>query len=160
MTMVPAGKTQEGPVPTELLPSQTNQERRREETNQKPSGIISGEWVKQLDGEVGPGRDSKYYKFYVNKEGSVYNGRSRNIVSPEEMRAWMRYGRGKIVELAEGIRGGKIRISPYWLGEKETACHFCEYRVLCRVEPSYNKYRYLAKYTKNEVLEKIIKAGK
>jgi len=122
----------------------------------KATGLIDGDWIKQLDHSVRPKQYSKYFNFYINKDGSVYNSKSVSVVTSDQFGALLDHCRRKLIDLADAVAHGNIAVSPYSLGLNDTPCAHCEFKSLCRFDFSTDPYRQLENYNKNEVLEKIL----
>ena len=120
----------------------------------KANGIFNGEFVQQLDAAGGVG-DSRFYNFYVKKDGDPYgNYGSRGALRPNDFEKVLEFTEGKIVELAEEIICGRIDVRPYRLGT-ESACSFCDYKAVCRFDWQINEYNFLGTPGKLEALEKM-----
>jgi len=63
----------------------------------------------------------------------------------------------RIGQIAEQILSGQINIRPYRLGT-ETPCPRCEFRDLCRFDPTPGGYVELRAVKREELLERM-KAG-
>ena len=69
-----------------------------------------------------------------NKDGTV--GKQTSAYTLEEMRALLSHAKKTAAELADAIRDGQIAASPAAIGEKWSACDWCDYRAVCGIDPS------------------------
>ena len=76
--------------------------------------------------------------------------------SPEEMQALLSHTREKAAELADGIRGGDISVSPAET-KSWSACQWCEYAAVCGVDPAmpHCTKRVLPALTRQELLQRL-----
>ncbi len=116
-------------------------------------GIFNGEFWEQLD--KGCSRWSRYYNFDVTaKDGQYGNYGKSGALRGGDFEKVIEFGKGKVVELAEGIVSGGIDVRPYRLRGK-SACGWCKYKSVCRFDWQVNEYRYLEGMGKTEVLGRI-----
>ncbi|MHC4395575.1 MAG: PD-(D/E)XK nuclease family protein [Planctomycetota bacterium] len=126
---------------------------KKDSFNYKARGIFSGQFFRQLDGEAAL-RDSKYYNFYITKDGQPYGQYgNRGALKPDDFEKVLQFTREKIVQMAEEIISGKIDVNPYKLGGK-SPCSYCKYKPLCRFDWQINDYNSLVSLGKTEVLER------
>jgi ATP-dependent helicase/DNAse subunit B len=145
------GTLHKEPAPSEILETQVSDENKPH----KATGLIEGSWCKSLDGTVGPKDRSRYYSFYMNKEGSVYSSTNKSVVKPNEMSKLLRHCHETVADLAGAIIGGKITVGPFRLGERVSPCSRCEFGSFCRFDFSCDPYRELPLYSKEEVLDRL-----
>ena len=69
-----------------------------------------------------------------NKDGTV--GKSAAAYTLEEMHALLDHARSTAANLADAIRDGQIAMAPASIGEKWSACDWCDYRAVCGIDPS------------------------
>ena len=144
------GKTQSQPPPPELLQAEKQDS---QDVAHKAAGIIDGTWYENLDRTAAPKMRSRYYSFYVNKDGSVFNYSSSSVVKPKEMLVLQSHCREILAELGRKIVSGDISVAPYRMGEKETPCAHCDFNSFCRFDPRQDRYRQLGSYKKEQVLK-------
>ncbi|MBN2375963.1 MAG: exodeoxyribonuclease V subunit gamma [Sedimentisphaerales bacterium] len=147
------GKAQSQPPPPELLQAEKQDSQDVADIAHKAKGIIDGSWHENLDRTAAPKDTSRFYDFYVNKEGSVFNSRSSSVVKPEEMSALQSHCQEILAELGRKIVSGDISVAPYRLGEKETPCGHCDFKSFCRFDPRQDHYHQLGSYKKEQVLK-------
>ncbi len=146
--VVHRGQTHQGAVPENLDTG---------EVIDKPDGLLGRDWLGCFDRSVANSTSSSYYRFRLNKDGTV-SKLNKNVITGEEMAGLIRHCREKIIELAERMTAGEIAVRPYRLGRKETACAWCEYQAVCRFDFNHDVYRHLAEMGREEVLEKLKKS--
>ncbi|MBN1763925.1 MAG: exodeoxyribonuclease V subunit gamma, partial [Sedimentisphaerales bacterium] len=146
-----AGKPQPGMPPETVL----NADAMVEARPHKATGIINEDWVAELDSTVQPKESSSYFNFYINKDGQVRNSRNKGVVNHDEMSALLEHCQTRCIELAGGLAGGYIDVTPYRLGDKETPCSHCEFASFCRFDFNNDYYRLLNKYHRQQVLDKL-----
>ena len=92
----------------------------------------------------------------MNKKGenndSNYFNNSSSIFNPIK--------KDSIKEISKEILNGKIDLKPYYK-DKKTPCQYCNYRNICRFNMGgcTNKYNYINKTSKEEILNKIKMKG-
>ena len=144
-------------VPVEISVEKTTLDelsKKVESFDYKARGLFDGQFARQLDGKTAS-RDSKFYNFYITKDGAPYGhyGRS-SALNPNDFEAVLRFTERKIVELAGQILSGRIEVKPYRLSGK-SPCSYCEYRPVCRFDWQINDYNFLELLGKPGVLEKM-----
>jgi ATP-dependent helicase/nuclease subunit B len=117
----------------------------------KAKGIFNGLYSQKLDADVS--RDSKFYNFYVTKDGEPYGSYGdRGAVKPDDYVSLLRFAERKIVALATEIASGRITVQPYKIGTT-VPCGYCIYKPVCRFDWQINDYNFLQSLSKSEVLE-------
>lgn len=143
-------------MPVEVSPTKTRLEglaETAESFGYKARGIFNGEFWEKLD--KGASKDSRFYNFYVTKDGQPYGSyANRGALRPEDFVAVLKFTEKKMVELAEEIVSGRIDVRPYRL-MGESPCRWCKYKSVCRFDWQVNEYNFLESLGKTEVLEKI-----
>jgi ATP-dependent helicase/nuclease subunit B len=144
-------------IPIEAQPKSADLgeiEKKSQSFNYKAKGIFNGEYYKTLDGNVESGW-SRYYKFFISKEKQQYGfyDKSSDALTAEDFENVLEFTKNKITGLAQQILTGDIRVRPYRLGTT-SACHFCEFKPLCRFDWLINDYNFLPAVSKTDVLEK------
>ena len=71
-----------------------------------------------------------------------------------------KYTKYVIKEISKEIFSGKIDIKPYYMNKK-TSCEYCEYKSICNFDPKFkdNNYRYIKNYSKDYIMEEILKSN-
>ena len=119
----------------------------------KARGIFNGDYASALD--AGAARDSRFYNFYVTKEGDPYGNYNRlGSLRPADFEKFLNFASSKIIDLAGGISSGEITAFPYRLGNY-SPCSYCEYKPVCRFDWQINSYNQLSSLGKEQVLEQI-----
>ncbi|MHC4461308.1 MAG: PD-(D/E)XK nuclease family protein [Planctomycetota bacterium] len=145
-------------MPVEVTPTRGTLEEISEKTESfayKAKGILNGTFARQLDKTAL--KDSKFYNFYVTKDGEPYGSYgNRGVLKPGDFEKVLKFTDRKIVRLAEKILSGRIDVSPYRLGT-EPACSatYCKYKSLCRFDWQINDYNFLESLNKLQVIEKV-----
>ena len=134
-------------------------EREKEIFNYKAKGIFNGQYYKMLDGAVEKTEWSRYYKFYISKDGQQYGyyNASSDILTAVDFKNVLEFAEKEIKELAEQILSGDIKVRPYQIGTK-SACNFCDFKTLCRFDWQINEHHLLTPVSKTEVLDKARQA--
>ncbi len=119
----------------------------------KANGILNGTFCGYLDS--GASGDSKFYNFYVTKDGQPFGSYgNRGALRPDDFEKMLGFARRKIIELAEEIVSGKIGVYPYRIGTS-SPCGYCKYMSVCRFDWQVNDYNFLESLKKLQVLERI-----
>lgn len=140
------GKKQNGPPPKDpAAPSATHH---------KAKGLFNGDRADCLDQTLEPKKTSAFYPIYQNAEGSVYNYRSKGVLTPPQTQAVLTHCRRKLAELAEALRAGAIVVAPYRLNNT-SPCRHCDYRAVCRFDPQIEPYRTLLPLDPATILEHL-----
>ncbi len=143
-------------LPIEVAPEPADLDKIEEKIgrfNYKAKGIFNGEYYQTLDSGIESGW-SRYYKFFISKEKQQYGfyDTSSDALTAEDFENILRFAENKIVDLAQRILTGEIRLRPYRLGNI-TACQLCEFKALCRFDGQINDYNFLPAVSKTDVLE-------
>jgi ATP-dependent helicase/nuclease subunit B len=127
-------------------------ETRSEKFTHKAKGILDGDFAKQLDGTV-ESNWSDYYNFQVlKKEQTPYGSyKTSGALRPEHFRMVLNFTENKIIQLAEKILQGQIRITPARLNKK-SPCSYCIYSALCKFDWQINRYNLLPQIYKTDAL--------
>jgi ATP-dependent helicase/nuclease subunit B len=124
----------------------------------KPRGIIDARAVDSLDNGAQGGRSS-VISVYVKKDNTLGFRQTTDTAEPSEFNAILRHVEKRLGELADQIIAGKIGVQPYWINRK-TPCPNCEFRSICRFEPTINKYNILPGIKRDEVLKMLTSGGR
>lgn len=89
------------------------------------------------------------------KDGSIMESRS-NVLKKDDFNNLQKQVRKIIKQISKEILTGNIDIKPYYY-QKKTPCEYCKYNNICSFTPGMkeNEYRYISKYNKQEILEKL-----
>jgi len=143
-------------MPIEVSPAKrtlAELSQRTEAFDYKAKGIFDGRLACHLDSEAS--KDSKYYNFYVTKDGQPYGSYgNRGALKPDAFDKVLQFAEAKIVQLATEISSGKIDITPYRLNQN-SPCSYCEYKAVCRFDWQINDYNSLDSPNKVQVLERL-----
>jgi ATP-dependent helicase/nuclease subunit B len=94
----------------------------------------------------------------INKDGRFGNRRSSDVAEKAEFDALLAHVRQRLGELADGVLGGEIGVRPYRVNT-ETPCPRCNYRAVCRFDPSIDRYNHLVPLGKEQVLKQLAAGG-
>jgi ATP-dependent helicase/nuclease subunit B len=123
-------------------------------TINKAKGLFDGGFFDALDRQAAGGW-SRYYNFFVNKDGDPYsNYRISGALKPGDFAALLSFAEHRVVKLAAELSGGKIDITPYRLGTT-SPCSWCDFRAVCRFDWQVNDYNILEPCNKEQALEKM-----
>lgn len=123
----------------------------------KPRGIFESSHFKSLDGECSGGR-SDVVAAQINKDGTFGNRRGTDVAEAAEFAALIDHVHKRIAELCDQILSGRIDIRPYLINNL-SPCPACDYRPVCRFDPSINRYQVLEKLSREQVLSKLTQGG-
>jgi ATP-dependent helicase/nuclease subunit B len=153
MPILHPGQSRSGPPPDELMkPDAAGLET---EIYHKSRGVIASPWFQRLDHTVADKERSRFYGVYVDRNGSVENNNSRDIVKSGQMDHVLAHCRRTLIDLGRRMIRGDIAVKPYRLGDKTTPCATCDFQSLCRFDFSLDGCRFLSQYKKSEVLDRI-----
>ena len=124
--------------------------------NFKMKGLIVADVkiIKMNDNTLESG-SSKMVPAAITKSGTVRHDWT-NGVEKEEFKVLQDYIYKTIKDIAKEILKGRIDLKPYNKAGK-TPCEYCEYKAICGFNPRMkdNKYNYIGKETKDEIIEKM-----
>jgi ATP-dependent helicase/nuclease subunit B len=123
----------------------------------KPRGLFHLSLANKLDKTLTEG-PSKVLHLYIKKDGAIGHPNTSEAAAPDEFAALLQHVEERIGEAADEIIAGRIDIRPYRMGTT-TPCSTCEFRPLCRLEPSPGCYNDLEPMARPEMLQRI-KEGK
>ena len=92
---------------------------------------------------------------YIDKEGNLSDKKTSGV-SKEQFADLQKYMYTVIKQISKEILGGNIDLKPYYK-DKKTPCKYCEYKSICgfNMGGCDNKYNYIDKKSKEEILAKI-----
>jgi len=143
-------------MPVEAAPTRATLDELSEKTegfDYKAKGVFNGEFARELDKTAL--KDSKFYNFYVTKDGEPYGSYgNRGVLKPADFEKVLKFTENKIVRLAEEILSGRIDVKPYRLSGK-SPCSYCKYKSVCRFDWQINDYNPLESLGKIRVLKEM-----
>jgi ATP-dependent helicase/nuclease subunit B len=119
----------------------------------KPRGIFDAGVLPALDSNLMDGA-SEVVSVHVNKSGGFGKRNATDVATAEEFSALLGHVRARIGNLADRILGGDVSITPFKLGTS-SPCPRCEFKGVCRFEPSVNRYHHLTPLGREEALRRM-----
>ncbi len=123
----------------------------------KPRGVFDLRVANKLDRSLAEGQ-SKVVQLFVKKDGGVGRPDTSDAAAADEFAALLLHVERLIGQAADEIIAGRIDIRPYRIGTT-TPCSSCEFRALCRLEPSPGCYDDLEPMGRPEMFQRM-KEGK
>ncbi len=120
----------------------------------KLRGFFNEEWVGWLDSRTEEGY-SPYLNFFRKKDGSMGDIKRADYIPHGGMEPLLQNIIKTLKRQAEEIMAGKVEVNPFRMG-RATACVYCRYSTLCRIEPGINSFRDLPRFNREEILKKIL----
>lgn len=124
----------------------------------KPRGVINLDYASILDAQLGT-KASEVVNVYVKTDGTLGKKNQSDAVEQDEFAAMLKVVESKLGELTDQILSGRIDVNPYRIATS-TPCTYCEFRSLCRFDPSVNKYRHLPPMQREEVLKRALEQSR
>ena len=102
--------------------------------------------------EKGP---SNLVPAYIDKEGNLSDKKTSGVTA-EQFADLQKYMYNVITQISKEILSGNIDLKPYYK-DKKTPCKYCDYKSICgfNMGGCENKYNYIDKKSKEEILSKI-----
>lgn len=119
----------------------------------KPRGVFDLRIASRLDNSLTTGH-SQVVHLFIKQDGNVGRVNDSDAAAADEFAALLVHVERRIGQIADEIIAGRIEIRPYRLG-KSTPCPSCEFRALCRLEPSPGCYDDLESMTRPEMFERM-----
>jgi len=119
----------------------------------KPRGVFDLRVAGKLDKSLTEGQ-SKVVQLFLKRDGSIGFSNTSDAAAADEFAALVRHVERRIGQAADEILAGRIDIRPYRMG-KTTPCSSCEFRALCRLEPSPGRYDDLEPMTRPEMFQRM-----
>ena len=96
---------------------------------------------------------------YIDKEGNLSEKKTSGVTS-EQFASLQKYMYTVIKQISKEILGGNIDLKPYYK-DKKTPCKYCDYKSICgfNMGGCENKYNYIDKKSKEEILHEIERIG-
>jgi ATP-dependent helicase/nuclease subunit B len=120
----------------------------------KPRGIFDLRLARQLDNVLTEG-NSQVVQLYIKKDGSVGHPDKSDAADGDQFAALLRHVEKRIGKIADEIMAGRIDIRPHRIGV-ETPCPHCQFRPLCRLEPSPGCYDDLETMRRDQMLQRVL----
>jgi ATP-dependent helicase/nuclease subunit B len=87
------------------------------------------------------------FNYRRNKDGSI-SGNSREALDSGAFAAMLDGVEASLKQMGQGIYAGVAKLDPYRKG-RFTACDYCDYQAICRIDPWAHSYRVLRKKTED-----------
>ena len=96
---------------------------------------------------------------YIDKEGNLSEKKTSGVTA-EQFASLQKYMYTVIKQISKEILGGNIDLKPYYK-DKKTPCKYCDYKSICgfNMGGCENKYNYIDKKSKEEILHEIERIG-
>ena len=117
----------------------------------KPRGVVRESHFEAFDPNAEAGAWSKVLSAYRTKDGNFGMRNTTDVATDDEFRTLVRYVERKVAELAGQISEGNVAVEPY-LYQDVSPCPRCDFRSVCRFEPSVNRYRKLESLKRDDAL--------
>ncbi|HEV2437858.1 MAG TPA: PD-(D/E)XK nuclease family protein, partial [Verrucomicrobiae bacterium] len=104
------------------------------------TGRFSVDALPKLDNRA-EAKAGDQFNYRRNNDGSLHKG-STEALPRAEFEALLDQVETQLTEMGRAIFAGEARVDPYRRG-LETACEFCDYRTVCRIDPWTHRYRML-----------------
>ena len=103
---------------------------------------------------------SKIIPASLNKDGEINKSWTKGV-SKDEFKILQDYIYKTIKQIAKEILSGNVDIKPY-NKNGDTPCNFCPYKTICMFDTRLtgNKYNYIPKKSRDDVIKKIIEESK
>ena len=76
----------------------------------------------------------------LDKQGNLVGGKTGSLLDESRWTALKGFVQGKLIQAARGIAGGDVTPNPYTRGGTDTACAYCPYAAVCRLEGGPDRY--------------------
>jgi ATP-dependent helicase/nuclease subunit B len=119
----------------------------------KPRGVFDADFLPAFDSSLDRGF-SDVVSAFMNKDGTLGRRNASDAADPAEFAGLLAYVRRRIGELADGVVRGAVDVLPYRMN-RVTPCPRCEYRSVCRFEPSINRYNNLEPLRREDALMRM-----
>ncbi len=121
--------------------------------NYMPRGLILADKFEALDPNS-TSDWSAHYAFYRKKSGELGHLNSSDAADAEAFQSMLDMTKQRLGELADDLFDGCVKIEPIRLGSF-SPCSWCSMKSVCRFEWEVSQVRYLDKYPRSEVLQKV-----
>jgi ATP-dependent helicase/nuclease subunit B len=123
----------------------------------KPRGVFDGNFLPGFDSALAEGK-SEVIQAHVRKGGGFGYRNASDVADPAEFAGLLSFVHRRLGELADEVVAGRVDITPYRIN-RATPCPRCDYRSICRFEPSINRYTSLQPMRREDVFVKILEGG-
>ena len=98
-------------------------------------------------------RSASLYQ-WLDRDGG-FDVRS-SLASLEKFGALRRHVEKLLKELGQELNSGRVEADPFWKGQRETACDYCDFQLCCQFDPTNgcDKMRYLNRMDAGEFWER------
>jgi ATP-dependent helicase/nuclease subunit B len=93
-------------------------------------------------------RNGDQFSYRVTNQGDLYKS-SRESLPTAEFARLLDAVEASLKKMGDEIFTGSVAVSPYRKGSA-TACHQCDYRSICRMDPWTHQYRSLKRLEKEK----------
>jgi ATP-dependent helicase/nuclease subunit B len=104
------------------------------------TGRFSVDALPKLDNRPGT-KAGDQFNYRRTQDGSLHKG-STEALPRAEFEALLDRVETQLTEMGRAIYAGAAKVDPYRKGA-ETACRYCDYRPVCRIDPWTHRYRVL-----------------
>ncbi len=116
----------------------------------KCKGVFSAKYHELL--ETGAEKASRYYNFYVSKDGQPYGYYKTSGILPHlDFEKVMQLISNRVAGIVDRIYSGDIEVKPFRAGTR-SACSYCDYRAVCRFDWMINRYNFLESIDKEQIV--------
>jgi ATP-dependent helicase/nuclease subunit B len=120
----------------------------------KPRGVFRFDVLANLDKELTTGL-SDVLKVHIKADGMIGYANSSDAVQPDVFVALLEHVRRRLGELGDQIFSGTISVEPYRLN-RLTPCPHCDFRAVCRFDPSINVYHTIPAMKREEIVSRLM----
>ncbi len=96
----------------------------------------------------GDAKEGDQFNYRRNKDNSV-NANSREALKPDDFDAMLKGVEDILTKMGRAVYEGKVSVDPFRHGSR-TACEYCEYGSVCRIDPWTHQFRALPKADEGE----------
>ncbi len=119
----------------------------------KPRGLLRFDRFDSLDSST-EGKWSEGYSVFRTKDGAAGHLRNSDAAEGAAFEGVLSHAEKTMAALADGILDGDFGVRPYRLNTF-TPCGWCAMRSVCRFEYGISEMRFLDRYPREEVLERM-----
>ncbi len=110
------------------------------------TGRFDAAMLEKLDSR--PDKNGDQFKYRRNKDGSLHGG-SAEAMDHTAFTTLLDNVEAQLTDMGRRIFAGETAVDPYRRGGA-SACDYCDYRAVCRIDPWTHRYRVLNKPDKLE----------
>jgi ATP-dependent helicase/nuclease subunit B len=119
----------------------------------KPRGVFDAAFLPGFDSALTEGK-SEVVAAHVKKGGGFGYRNQSDVADPAEFAALLAFVHRRLGRLADEVVDGRVDVAPYRIN-RATPCPRCDYRSICRFEPSINRYTNLQPMKREDVFVRI-----